>query len=156
MITLREIARDDIPAINRWRSDPYVTDGFASPPRFIGIDVDLQWYDDYLARGSADRSANPTPGNKRGGLANVVEKALGSIAKAGTSALMAVAVLGTRALGLAPGALTLCVTVLVGAVTYVAALAACAPGDARELMTTFGLAGPGARLLRPSLRSRPG
>jgi galactarate dehydratase len=66
-------------------------------PRAINQDVaralirEMKWYDDYLLRGSADRSANPTPGNKRGGLANVVEKALGSIAKAGTSALMAVA-----------------------------------------------------------------
>jgi galactarate dehydratase len=52
---------------------------------------EMRWYDEYLARGAADRSANPTPGNKRGGLANVVEKALGSIAKAGSTALMAVA-----------------------------------------------------------------
>ena len=37
---------------------------------------EMRWYDEYLARGSADRSANPTPGNKRGGLANVVENAL--------------------------------------------------------------------------------
>lgn len=57
---------------------------------------EMQWYDDYLARGSADRSANPTPGNKRGGLSNVVEKALGSIAKAGSSALMAVAAQGEK------------------------------------------------------------
>ncbi len=52
---------------------------------------EMRWYDEYLAEGSADRSANPTPGNKRGGLANVVEKALGSIAKAGSSAIHAVA-----------------------------------------------------------------
>ena len=57
---------------------------------------EMRWYDEYLARGSADRSANPTPGNKRGGLANVVEKALGSVAKAGSSALMAVAGQGDR------------------------------------------------------------
>ena len=57
---------------------------------------EMRWYDDYLARGAADRTANPTPGNKRGGLANVVEKALGSVAKAGTSALMAVAGHGER------------------------------------------------------------
>ncbi len=56
----------------------------------------MQWYDDYLARGSTDRSANPTPGNKRGGLSNVVEKSLGSIAKAGSSALMAVAAQGEK------------------------------------------------------------
>jgi galactarate dehydratase len=57
---------------------------------------EMQWYDEYLARGSADRSANPTPGNKRGGLSNVVEKALGSVAKAGSTALMAVATHGER------------------------------------------------------------
>ncbi len=71
-------------------------------PRAINQDVaralirEMQWYDDYLARGSADRSANPTPGNKRGGLSNVVEKSLGSIAKAGSSALMAVAAQGEK------------------------------------------------------------
>jgi len=57
---------------------------------------EMQWYDDYLARGAADRSANTTPGNKRGGLANIVEKALGSVAKAGTSAIMSVATHGER------------------------------------------------------------
>ncbi len=52
---------------------------------------EMRWYDEYLARGEADRSANTTPGNKRGGLANIVEKALGSVAKAGSSAIAAVA-----------------------------------------------------------------
>ena len=51
---------------------------------------EMAWYDEYLGRGSADRSANPSPGNKRGGLANIVEKALGSIAKAGTSPISGV------------------------------------------------------------------
>jgi galactarate dehydratase len=45
---------------------------------------EMAWYDDYLARGSADRSANTTPGNKKGGLANIVEKAMGSIVKSGS------------------------------------------------------------------------
>lgn len=49
---------------------------------------ELNWYDEYLARGQADRSANPSPGNKRGGLSTVVEKALGSIAKSGTSPIV--------------------------------------------------------------------
>jgi galactarate dehydratase len=49
---------------------------------------EMQWYDDYLWRGKADRSANPTPGNKVGGLCNVVEKALGSIAKSGSSPIV--------------------------------------------------------------------
>jgi galactarate dehydratase len=56
----------------------------------------MRWYDEYLRAGFADRSANPTPGNKRGGLANVVEKALGSIAKAGSTAIMRVATHGER------------------------------------------------------------
>src|ERR1700684_1591092 len=29
---------------------------------------EMAWYDSYLARGGADRSANTTPGNKKGGL----------------------------------------------------------------------------------------
>jgi galactarate dehydratase len=71
-------------------------------PRAVNEDVgralirEMRWYDEYLKRGGADRSANPTPGNKRGGLANVVEKALGSVAKAGTSALAAVTGPGER------------------------------------------------------------
>lgn len=46
---------------------------------------EMQWYDDYLDAGGVDRDANPTPGNKKGGLANIVEKAMGSIAKSGTA-----------------------------------------------------------------------
>lgn len=46
---------------------------------------EMAWYDNYLAMGKADRSANTTPGNKRGGLSNIVEKALGSVVKSGTS-----------------------------------------------------------------------
>lgn len=51
---------------------------------------EMAWYDAYLANGSVDRSANPSPGNKRGGLTNIVEKTLGSVAKAGTSAITGV------------------------------------------------------------------
>ena len=46
---------------------------------------EMKWYDDYLLKDQVDRSANPSPGNKLGGLSNIVEKALGSIAKSGTS-----------------------------------------------------------------------
>lgn len=51
---------------------------------------EMKWYDDYLAVGGVDRDANPTPGNKKGGLANIVEKAMGSIAKSGTSPIVEV------------------------------------------------------------------
>ena len=57
---------------------------------------EMAWYDDYLAKGGADRSANPSPGNKKGGLANIVEKALGSVAKSGTSAIVDVLAPGER------------------------------------------------------------
>jgi galactarate dehydratase len=49
---------------------------------------EMKWYDDYLYKGGADRSANPAPGNKEGGLSNIVEKALGSVAKSGTSPIV--------------------------------------------------------------------
>lgn len=51
---------------------------------------EMKWYDDYLESGGVDRDANPTPGNKKGGLANIVEKAMGSIAKSGTSPIVEV------------------------------------------------------------------
>ncbi len=57
---------------------------------------EMAWYDAYLDRGGVDRSANPTPGNKRGGLTNIVEKALGSVAKAGTAAIAGVSGPGER------------------------------------------------------------
>lgn len=60
------------------------------------LKYEMQWYDDYLEKGLADRSANPTPGNKKGGLSNVVEKALGSIAKSGTSPIVDVIAPGEK------------------------------------------------------------
>jgi galactarate dehydratase len=58
---------------------------------------EMAWYDAYLARGGADRSANTTPGNKKGGLANIVEKSLGSIVKSGSSPIAGVLAPGERA-----------------------------------------------------------
>lgn len=58
---------------------------------------EMKWYDDYLVRGEADRSANPTPGNKRGGLSNVVEKSLGSVVKSGTTPIIDVLAPGEKA-----------------------------------------------------------
>jgi galactarate dehydratase len=58
---------------------------------------EMAWYDAYLARGGADRSANTTPGNKKGGLANIVEKSLGSIVKSGSSPIAGVLSPGEKA-----------------------------------------------------------
>ncbi|UKM66495.1 galactarate dehydratase [Flavobacteriaceae bacterium GSB9] len=49
---------------------------------------EMAWYDDYLLQGSVDRSENTSPGNKKGGLSTIVEKALGSVAKSGTSPIV--------------------------------------------------------------------
>lgn len=64
--------------------------------RCINADVrdklaaEMKWYDNYLKNGEVDRSANPTPGNKKGGLCNIVEKAMGSIAKSGSAPIVEV------------------------------------------------------------------
>ena len=58
---------------------------------------EMAWYDAYLGRGQVDRSANTTPGNKQGGLSNIVEKAMGSIVKSGTAPISGVLAPGERA-----------------------------------------------------------
>ena len=51
---------------------------------------EMAWYDAYLQKGRVDRSANTTPGNKKGGLSNIVEKAMGSIVKSGSAPISGV------------------------------------------------------------------
>lgn len=48
---------------------------------------EMQWYDNYLELGGVGRDSNTSPGNKEGGLVNIVEKALGSITKSGSSVI---------------------------------------------------------------------
>jgi galactarate dehydratase len=67
-----------------------LTSRAATPEVAAAIIREMQWYDDYLQRGSVERSANTTPGNKKGGLSNIVEKAMGSIIKSGNSAISGV------------------------------------------------------------------
>jgi galactarate dehydratase len=62
-----------------------LTSRAATPEVAQGIVRELAWYDRYLERGRVDRSANTTPGNKAGGLSNIVEKAMGSIIKSGSA-----------------------------------------------------------------------
>ena len=57
---------------------------------------EMAWYDAYLQRGGADRSANTTPGNKKGGLSNIVEKAMGSIVKSGSAPISGVLAPGDK------------------------------------------------------------
>ncbi|MBO6510684.1 MAG: UxaA family hydrolase, partial [Roseibium sp.] len=58
---------------------------------------EMAWYDGYLSAGLSDRSANTTPGNKKGGLSNIVEKAMGSISKSGSMQISGVVPAGERA-----------------------------------------------------------
>ncbi len=67
-----------------------LTSRAATPAVAQDIIRELGWYDAYLERGKVDRSANTTPGNKAGGLSNIVEKAMGSIIKSGSQAISGV------------------------------------------------------------------
>ncbi|MNX45986.1 D-galactarate dehydratase [compost metagenome] len=68
----------------------------ATPEVADALIREMAWYDDYLQRGMADRSANTSPGNKKGGLSNIVEKAMGSIVKSGSSPIHGVLSPGNR------------------------------------------------------------
>ena len=48
----------------------------------------MRWWEDYTAREGAEMNANPSPGNKAGGLTTILEKSLGAMAKAGSTNLM--------------------------------------------------------------------
>ena len=67
-----------------------LTSRAATPEVAEAMIREMAWYDAYLKRGHADRSANTTPGNKQGGLSNIVEKAMGSIVKSGTAPISGV------------------------------------------------------------------
>ncbi|CAN7312205.1 galactarate dehydratase [Acidovorax sp. LjRoot117] len=73
--------RDGIDQLTARASTPEVADAMIR---------EMAWYDAYLQRGRVDRSANTTPGNKKGGLSNIVEKAMGSIVKSGSSPITGV------------------------------------------------------------------
>jgi len=68
----------------------------ASPQVAEALVREMAWTDAYLARGGVDRSANTTPGNKAGGLSNIVEKAMGSIVKSGTMPIAGVLAPGDK------------------------------------------------------------
>ncbi len=67
-----------------------LTSRAATPEVAEAMIREMAWYDAYLAKGRVDRSANTTPGNKKGGLSNIVEKAMGSIVKSGSAPISGV------------------------------------------------------------------
>ncbi|MBV9813972.1 MAG: altronate dehydratase, partial [Acetobacteraceae bacterium] len=48
----------------------------------------MRWWEDYTAREGAEMNANPSPGNKAGGLTTILEKSLGAMSKAGRTNLV--------------------------------------------------------------------
>jgi len=48
----------------------------------------VAWYKQYLSQFGGSFDDNPSPGNKEGGLSNILEKSLGAVAKGGASPLM--------------------------------------------------------------------
>jgi altronate hydrolase len=48
----------------------------------------MRWWEDYTRREGAEMNANPSPGNKAGGLTTILEKSLGAMAKCGSTNLV--------------------------------------------------------------------
>lgn len=48
-IYLREIQRDDLAEINRWRNDKELVGFLGAPFRFVNKEVDDKWFDSYLS-----------------------------------------------------------------------------------------------------------
>ncbi len=52
--------------------------------KLVGV---MKWWEDYTAKNGGKIDNNPSPGNKAGGLTNIIEKSLGAVAKAGSTNL---------------------------------------------------------------------
>lgn len=55
--------------------------------KLVGL---MRWWEGYTKREGAEMNANPSPGNKAGGLTTILEKSLGAMAKAGHTNLVEV------------------------------------------------------------------
>jgi len=53
--------------------------------KLVGL---MRWWEAYCEREGAEMNANPSPGNKAGGLTTILEKSLGAMAKAGSTNLV--------------------------------------------------------------------
>ena len=61
-----------------------------SPAAATEIVDAIKWYDDFTARYGHTAFENPSPGNKDGGLVNILVKSLGAVAKAGAAPIQGV------------------------------------------------------------------
>ncbi len=62
----------------------------ASPAVASALLARIAWWEAYTAANGGTMDANPSPGNKAGGITTILEKSLGAIAKGGTTPLRAV------------------------------------------------------------------
>ena len=62
----------------------------ASPEVADALMARIRWWETYTQRQGTTLDANPSPGNKAGGITTILEKSLGAVAKAGHSPLAAV------------------------------------------------------------------
>ncbi len=53
--------------------------------KLVGL---MRWWEEYTKREGAEMNANPSPGNKAGGLTTILEKSLGAMAKCGSTNLV--------------------------------------------------------------------
>jgi altronate hydrolase len=53
--------------------------------KLVGL---MRWWEEYCEREGAEMNANPSPGNKAGGLTTILEKSLGAMAKGGSTNLV--------------------------------------------------------------------
>jgi RimJ/RimL family protein N-acetyltransferase len=58
MYKLRELEKKDLGEVNQWRNDQNLISLLGAPFRFINMDVDLRWYENYISsRGNCVRCA---------------------------------------------------------------------------------------------------
>lgn len=48
MYKLRELKREDLKKINEWRNDSELVNYLGAPFRYINLDIDNKWYDNYM------------------------------------------------------------------------------------------------------------
>lgn len=66
MYKLRELERADMTTVNKWRNDPDLIACLGAPFRYINIDVDEAWYENYLrSRATAVRCAIVDDANEK-------------------------------------------------------------------------------------------
>ena len=74
MYKLRELQREDIKEINKWRNDSQLIENLGAPYRYINEEIDMLWYENYLKnRNTTVRLAMIDTKNKILGLASITD-----------------------------------------------------------------------------------